>query len=201
MAAFAPALLGAAGKALTSIKAGTIAKVSGVVGKEAAELMSKEVSKAAQNAAQKAGNTAKVSSRRRLDSAQERDRIVNLGYLNVYTKPWFDAEMRNAGNLTKAQLIALLPTLKSAVTDSYNKCKKVPCDTAGCRSMGALVLRQQYVEALIEAYNATGTTTPEEFNQQFTTAINEGKTSLRAGIGGILPILLILGALFGKFKR
>lgn len=199
-AVFAPAALSGISKSLAAIKSGAIAKGSALVGKKAATMISAEVTRQANAAAKKAANTAQVSSRRRTDSSAERDRIVNLGYINVYTKPWMDAEMRAAGNLTKAQLEALLPTLKSAVTDSFRKCKKLPCDTAGCRSMGALVLRQQYVEALIAAYNSTGTSTPAEFNAKMEQAIDDGKTTVKAGIGGYLPLLLIFGALISKFK-
>lgn len=203
-AVFGPSLLAGTTKALAAIKSGAIAKGSAIVGDQAAKMISEEVTKQANRAASQAANQAQNKSRRRLDSAAERNMIIQTGYLNVYAKPWMDAAMRNAGNMTKPQLEALLSTLKKSVSDSYAKCRKLPCDTAGCRSMGALVLRQQYVEALIAAYNSTGTSTPAEFNAKFAAAIDEDETSIKgsvkSSIGGYLPLLLIFGALISKFK-
>ena len=66
--------------------------------------------------------------------------------------------------------------------------------------MGALTLRLQYVQALIKNFESSGTSTPQEYNEKFSEAINKGKTSL-AGFKFGLPFLLILGAAFSLLKR
>jgi hypothetical protein len=204
-AAFAPAIGAAAAKALggIKIKGGAAALAATSAKDKAKQEAKKEISKGAQKSlaqsAGKAANTARQKTRRTFDSGSEKNRIVES------YKRWYDRAVSNnfpqrTAQMTLQQLRAEEKKQKAILADSEKKCRKLPCDTAGCRAMGALTLRLQYVQALIKNFESSGTSTPQEYNAKFSEAINKGKTSL-AGFKFGLPFLLILGAAFSLLKR
>lgn len=200
-AGFGAASLVGAKAALLGIKSKAIVGTSKVIGAKSANLISKEVSKSAKMSAQKAGNTAKQQTRRKLDNASERQRIVDT-YERQYQV------MQNAGfqgrvaNMDLEELKRFIVDAKRRVKIAADKCKKVPCDTAGCRNMGVLNARLQYLEALAEAYKRSGTSTPNEYNQKFAKAIETGKTSLAGfSVQALLPFLIVGGLIFSRLKK
>lgn len=200
-AAFGPALLAGAKTALLGIKAKAITGGSAIIGTKAVDQMSDQVSKTAKEKAQKAGNTAKQKNRRRFDNRAEKDRIVDT-YIRQYNKTDTGGFQSNVGSMTLDQLKARVSAAKNSVKVAEGKCKKLPCDTAGCRNMGALNAIVQYCEALIEAYKASGTTTPQEFNEKFSKAAADGKTRIGSALSGItLPALVIAGLILSKIKK
>lgn len=204
-AAFAPAIAAAAGKALTSAKA---AGGAAAVGKAAAKKTFIAKAKAEMSTAAKAtlvqksnqaSNTARQKSRRFLDQRSEKDRIVD-NYNRMYGRLAANNFQGRMSSKTLAELKSELVNQKRILKDSEKKCSKIPCDSAGCRSMGSLTLRMQYVQALIKAFESSGTKTPQEYNDKFSSAVAKGKTSL-SGFSFGLPFLLILGAALSLLKR
>lgn len=212
-AAFGPALLAGAKSALSAIKLkGVFAGVNKSVAKlgtstklllsnEAVQTMSKQVEGQAKKDAKKAANTAKQKARRQLDSGAERDRIVET-YQRQYNKMQQGGFQSNIGSMSLDQLKQQLAAAKNSVKVSADKCKKTPCDTAGCRNMGVLTARVQYIEALIKAYTSTNTATPQGFDQKFSKQAVDGKTSMGSIISGFgLPLLIIGGLLLSQRKK
>jgi hypothetical protein len=200
-AAFGPALLAGAKAALVGIKAKAITGGASIVGKEAVDAMSGQVSKTAKEKAQKAGNTAKQEARRRFDNKAEKDRIVDT-YIRQYAKLTSNGFQNNVGSMTLDQLKTRLSAAKNSVKVAEDKCKKMPCDTAGCRNMGVLNAIVQYIEALIKAYTSTGTSTPQEFSQKFSEKAATGKTSMGSVFGsGFFPAIIIGGLILSRLKK
>ncbi len=205
-AAFAPAIGAAVSKALAGAKAaGGAAAVKTAAAKKtfaakAKATISQGAKKAASIQAARATDTARQKTRKSLDRiAGENVRIVD-NYFREYDRLIQNQFQKRIGSMTLAQLKIELANQKRILDASYAKCKKLPCDTAGCRSMGVLTARMQYVEALIKVMQNAGVETPAEYNEKFTNAVNDGKTSL-AGIAIGLPLLIILGAAFSIFKK
>jgi hypothetical protein len=168
-AGFGASLLAGAGAALKGIAAGTISGSNALIGATATKQITDSVKNSAKASAKKAQGSAINKRRRSMDSGAEKKRIV-------------DTRMQN---MTLAQLQAELPKLQKAVKDAEKKGKKVPCDTAGVRNMGVLNAALQYCQALIEAYKASGTSTPQEFNAKFSKAAADGKTRIGSALSGI----------------
>jgi len=205
-AAFAPAIGAAVSKALAGAKAaGGAAAVKTAAAKKtfaakAKSTISQGVKKAASIQAARATDTARQKTRRSLDRiAGENVRIVE-NYFRQYDRMEQNGFQNRISAMTLAELQTELIKQKRILDESFAKCKKLPCDTAGCRSMGVLTARVQYVEALIKAMQNAGVKTPAEYNEKFTNAVNDGKTTL-AGIAIGLPLLIILGAAFSIFKK
>jgi len=205
-AAFAPAIGAAVSKALAGAKAaGGAAAVKTAAAKKtlaakAKTTISKGVKQAASIQAARATDTARQKTRRSLDRiAGENVRIVQ-NYYREYDQLEQNGFQNRISGMTLAELQTELINQKRIVDDSFKKCKKLPCDTAGCRSMGVLTARMQYVEALIKVMQNAGVKTAAEYNEKFTNAVDQGKTTL-AGFAFGLPLLLILGAAFSIFKR
>ena len=199
-AGFGTAALGGAKAALIGIKSKAISGGSAIIGKEAADTISKSVERSAAASAKKASNTTKQKARRQLDGKAEKDRIVDT-YLREYARMDGRNFAGKVGAMDLNQLEAELAKQKGIVKASEDKCKKLPCDTAGCRNMGVLNSRVQYIQALIAAFKSSGTTTPAEYNAKFTDKALKGETSM-AGFGGaILPLLIVGGLLLSRFKK
>lgn len=212
-AAFGPALLAGAKSALGAIKlkglfTGATKSISGLnlgtkklLANEAIQSMSKQVEGQAKMEAQKAANTAKQKARRRLDSGSERNRIVE-NYRRQYAKLVGNQFQGRVGAMSLPELEAELKNQKRILKASADKCKKTPCDTAGCRSMGVLTARMQYVQALIAAYKETGTKTPLEYEAKFSDKALKGETNMAGfGLGGMVPLLIIGGLLLSRLKK
>jgi hypothetical protein len=204
-AAFAPAIGAAVAKSLTTAKAagGAKAVASATAKKSFIAKAKSQISSGAKaamvNESSKAANTARQKSRKLLDSGSERDRIVE-NYKRMYARLDSNNFQNRMSSKTLSELQTELVNQKRILKESEKKCSKMPCDTAGCRSMGSLTLRMQYVQALIKAYQSSGTSTPEEYNAKFSKAVDEGKTSL-AGFSFGLPFLIILGAALAMFRK
>lgn len=198
-AAFAPAIAAGLGKTLGGIKAGSL--IGSVKDKEgeAQSLVTDATRKSLEKSANTASNTARQKTRRRLDSNSEKQRIAEA-YARWYARSESNNFSQRVSQMNLDQLKAELAKQKAIVKDAEKKCSKVPCDTAGCRAMGPLTLRMQYVQALIKAYQSTGTKTPAEFNQKFSDAVAKGKTSM-SGFSIGLPFLIILGAAFSLLRK
>ena len=200
-AGFGAASLAGAKAALLAIKSKALVGTSKVIGAKSADLISKEVSKSAKLSAQKAGNTAKLQARRKLDNASERRRIVDT-YQRQYQKMQSGGFQGRVANMDLEQLKGQIADAKRSVKISADKCKKVPCDQAGCRNMGVLNARVQYLEALEAAYKRSGTSTPGQYNEKFAKAIETGKTSLAGfGVQALVPLLIIGGLVFSRLKK
>lgn len=210
-AAFGPALLAGAKSALGAIKlkglfSGATKSISALgtavkknVGDEAVDQMSKQVENTFKAEAKKEADSARNRIRKQTDGNQEKQRIVdtyNREYLQMQSKGF----QNNVANLSLDQLKAQLQAAKNSVKVAEDKCKKTPCDTAGCRNMGVLKVRVQYLQALIKSYTSSGTSTPQEFNQKFSKQAVAGKTSMAGFGGGLLPAI-ILGALFFSSRK
>lgn len=200
-AGFGTAALAGAKAALLGIKAKAISGTSAVIGAKSADIISKEVGKSAKKSADKAGNTTRQKARRATDNAAERQRIVD-----TYNREY--ARMQNGGfqqSIQQANLSELktkLSAAKNSLKVSEGKCKKLPCDTAGCRNMGVLAARVQYIQALIKAFEGSGTNSPAQYNEKFGAAVASGKTTMGSMIGGFgLPLLIIGGLLLSRMKK
>ena len=197
-AGFGASLLAGAGAALKGIAAGTISGSNALIGATATKQITDSVKNSAKASAKKAQGSAINKRRRSMDSGAEKKRIVDT-YNRFYGRANYVARMQN---MTLAQLQAELPKLQKAVKDAEKKGKKVPCDTAGVRNMGVLNAAVQYCQALIEAYKASGTSTPQEFNEKFSKAAADGKTRIGSALSGItLPALVIAGLILSKIKK
>lgn len=205
-AAFAPAIGAAVTKVLVGAKAAggaaavtktTAAKTSFIA--KVKKNISKEAKAAAGREAEKASNTAIQKRRRNLDPKSEKDRIVQ-NYLDRYAEAVNYGFQNQVANMNLQQLEAEVRRQKSIRADAEKKCKKMPCDTAGCRWMGSITARMQYVQALVTAMKEAGVTTPAEYNQKFSLAVEEGKTRL-AGLSFGIPLLLILGLTLSKIAK
>ena len=180
----------------------------------AAELVKQKIEEALKNAIEQGVSNATASmegtGRKRLDYGAEVDRIRRTYTVNYQT--W--ANLSYLETYTKSQLETKLQQFQTSLDASYAKCNKSPCDTAGCRDSGILFLRVQYVQLLLDTYEATNTTTPAEYNQVISAEffknipaqdlegvvknIKEEKTKKTAALSAIL----ILGALFsGLLKK
>jgi hypothetical protein len=204
-AAFAPAIAAGAGKALTSAKAsggaaavGKAAAKKSFIAKAKAEMSTATKATLVQKSEQ-AANTTRQKARRLLDQRSEKNRIVD-NYNRMYSRLAANNFQGRMSSKTLAELKSELVNQKRILKESEKKCSKIPCDTAGCRSMGSLTLRMQYVQALIKAYESSGTKTPKEYNEKFSSAVAKGKTSL-GGFSFGLPLLIILGAAFSILKK
>lgn len=204
-AAFAPAIGAAVAKTLGTAKAsGGAAAVAKASAKKSFIAKAKsQISTGAKNAlvqkSEQAANTTRQKNRRRFDSGDEKNRIVE-NYNRMYGQLDANNFQGRMGSKTLAELKTELVNQKRILKDSEKKCSKMPCDTAGCRSMGSLTLRMQYVQALIKAYENSGTSTPAAYNAKYSEAVSKGKTSL-AGFGFGLPLFLILGAALTIFRK
>ena len=195
------------------IAASASAAVAGISA-TAGQLVKDSIESAAENAVKNGIDSATASmqgtGRKRIDSGAEVDRIRRTYTVNYQTF----ANLSYLETYTKSQLESKLQEFQNAFNVSIAKCNKNPCDTAGCRDSGILALRVQYVKLLLDAYNATNTTTPAEYNQVISAEffknipaqdlegvvknIKEEKTKKTAALSAIL----ILGALFsGLLKK
>ena len=164
-----------------------------------------------QNGINSAQQAAMGSGRPRLDYGDEVDRIRD-SYINNYPTPAYN--LTYLETYTKSQLETKLQQFQTSLDAANAKCNKSPCDTAGCRDSGILFLRVQYVQLLLDTYDATNTTTPAEYNQKISAEffanipaqdlvsvvqkIKEEKAKKTAAVGAFL----ILGALFsGLLKK
>ncbi len=191
-------LLAGATTALKGLAAGTIKGSTALIGAGATKKMSDAVESNVRSAAKKTSDSKVNKMRRSLDSASERQRILDT-YNRFYARAGYVAKMQN---MTLAQLSAELPKLKKAVKEAEAKGKKVPCDTAGVRNMGVLNAAVQYCEALIRFYKETATKTPQEFNAKFTKAAASGKTSIASTITGVsLPVIILAGLILSKIAK
>lgn len=209
-AAFAPAIGAALTKALAGAKVagGTAAVTATAATKErfidkVKTNVSKEVKAVAEREAEKVANKEINKRRRLMDSSAEKNRIVQ-NYLDRYAEAVNYGFQQQVASMNLKQLQAEVVRQQGIRADSEKKCKKLPCDTAGCRWMGVLTARMQYVQALVSAMKQAGVTTPAEYNQKFSLALEEGKTRVAgpaAGLGLGIPLLLILGLTLSKIAK
>lgn len=213
------------GAVATVLTAGTAAPVAAaaataVAGASAAaaELVKQKIEEALENAIQDGVAAATASmegtGRKRLDFGAEVDRIRRTYTVNYQT--W--ANLSYLETYTKSQLESQLQMFQISLDAAHAKCKKSPCDTAGCRDSGILFLRVQYVELLLSVYEATNTSTPAEYNKkvsdEFYSNLPAGDRVLviekekelikedKAKKTAALSAFLILGALFsGLLKK
>lgn len=213
------------GAVATVLTAGTAAPVAAaaataVAGASAAaaELVKQKIEEALENAIQDGVAAATASmegtGRKRLDYGAEVDRIRRTYTVNYQT--W--ANLSYLETYTKSQLESQLQMFQISLDAAHAKCKKSPCDTAGCRDSGILFLRVQYVELLLSVYEATNTSTPAEYNKkvsdEFYNNLPAGDRVLviekekelikedKAKKTAALSAFLILGALFsGLLKK
>lgn len=213
------------GAVATVLTAGTAAPVAAaaataVAGASAAaaELVKQKIEEALENAIQDGVAAATASmegtGRKRLDYGAEVDRIRRTYTVNYQT--W--ANLSYLETYTKSQLESQLQMFQISLDAAHAKCKKSPCDTAGCRDSGILFLRVQYVELLLSVYEATNTSTPAEYNKkvsdEFYSNLPAGDRVLviekekelikedKAKKTAALSAFLILGALFsGLLKK
>lgn len=209
------------GAVATVLTAGTAAPVAAaaataVAGASAAaaELVKQKIEEALENAIQDGVAAATASmegtGRKRLDYGAEVDRIRRTYTVNYQT--W--ANLSYLETYTKSQLESQLQMFQISLDAAHAKCRKSPCDTAGCRDSGILFLRVQYVELLLSVYEATNTSTPAEYNKKVSDEFysNIPAQDLERVINNIngeqtkktaaLSAFLILGALFsGLLKK
>lgn len=200
-AGFGTAALAGAKAALIGIKTKAISGTASVIGAQSADLISKTVEDSAKKSADKAGNTARQTARRMTDSDAEKDRIVDT-YTREYNQMASKGFQNNVAKLTLSELKTKLVAAQNSVKVAEGKCKKLPCDTAGCRNMGVLNARVQYLQALIKTYEGSGTSTPAEYNAKFTDKALTGKTSMGGFFSGMgLPALIIGGLILSRLKK
>lgn len=200
-AGFLPAALAGSKAALMAIKSKGVASISKGVGAPAAAMITKEVSDKFNANSKKAANTSKQKLRRQLDSGSEKNRIKET-YRREYQKLIQNNFTGRIGQMSLPELQNELKNQKRILKVSADKCKKMPCDTAGCRNMGVLTARMQYVEALIAAYKGSGTTTPAQYDAKFSEKAYKGETNMGGfGIGGMLPLLIIGGLVLSRLKK
>jgi len=128
-------------------------------------------------------------SRSNTDSRKEKNLIIN----NYNARA---AEINSGGMAIKVQTAGLaeLKAWKAANQNSIDvaqgKCEKKSCDTAGCRWVGPLKLRGQYIDMLIAAMEGANATTVEQYkiNTQaaYAGALNKAQQDAAAGN---LPVL------------
>jgi hypothetical protein len=200
-AAFLPATLAGSKAALLAIKKKGAASITKGIGKPAAALITKNVSDSLNANSKKAANTSKQKIRRQLDSGSEKDRIKDT-YRREYQQLIGNNFTGRIGRMSLPELQNELKNQKRILKVSADKCKKLPCDSAGCRNMGVLTARMQYVEALIAAYKGSGTKTPAEYDAKFSDKAFKGETNMAGfGLGGMVPLLIIGGLLLSRLKK
>jgi hypothetical protein len=150
---------------LAAAASGAVAGVSTALGQLVKQSIENATEQAIQNGMNSATASMMATGRKRIDYGAEVDRIRRTYTVNYNTF----ANLTYLEQYTKSQLENKLQNFKSAFATSISKCDKRPCDTAGCRDAGILFLRVQYVELLLNAYAATNTTTPAEYNNFIST--------------------------------